>query len=769
MTTPLNPLFRPFQYDIIQYKSGKLAVSAVPGSGKTFTLAHLAAQLVSRLSAKDLLNNTEILIVTFSNSAVFTLRRRIAQILQQQRQLLPYVGYRVRTLHGLAHDIVRERPALAGLADDFTILDEQTSRQIIRTITENILQVKPDWYEQYLALNVRENPARFREVYEHHLPELGMQLAERFIKYCKDYRLAPGEIYASDEFSRSALLRFVGRIYDEYQRSLAYQGAVDFDDLILYALLILEENPVYQKRLQKRWPHILEDEAQDSSAAQEQLLRRLTDGRNWVRAGDPNQAINTTFTTANPAYLRNFISETGVNTVRLQQSGRSGRPIADFANALMTWAEQMHPVPELRRTFEVCRIEPAPPGDTQPNPSIGETTVYIHYQEGKRITPDEELRQVAASLQRWLPENGDKTVAVLVPENRHGYRLLELLQRQSTACEELLQSTASVRHVAGMLEIILTYLANPTNSAALARVYTEVWWKQRLGSTPAIEAGHAEGEVERIGRETAGAISRCRQVEDFLWPPDNLSWRAALALPDASPDVLLDDLSQFRQTIQRWLSAGFLPADQLVLTLAHDLFRSASEMALSYKIALALRTAQETTTDWTLSRMIHEVKAIGDNQRRFLRFDDVATGYAPRPGIVTVATMHAAKGLEWDRVYLLSVNSYSFPSAQPEDIYIAERWYIRDQLNLEAELLAQVEALRTNADYAEGEATRQARLDYAAERLRLLYVAITRARKELIMLWNTGHYWAQGGSLAARPALPLVALSEYLAGTLIFR
>ena len=125
--------------------------------------------------------------------------------------------------------------------------------------------------------------------------------------------------------------------------------------------------------------------------------------------------------------------------------------------------------------------------------------------------------------------------------------------------------------------------------------------------------------------------------------------------------------------------------------------------------------------------------------------------------------MHKAKGLEWDRVYLMSVNSYDFPSALPGDSFIAERWYIRDGLNLEAEALALLEAV-TGATGVEDEgrtmkdenramtlpcrgtrllchpwATRpKGATGYAAERLRLLYVAITRAKRDLIVTWNTG-------------------------------
>jgi DNA helicase II / ATP-dependent DNA helicase PcrA len=119
--------------------------------------------------------------------------------------------------------------------------------------------------------------------------------------------------------------------------------------------------------------------------------------------------------------------------------------------------------------------------------------------------------------------------------------------------------------------------------------------------------------------------------------------------------------------------------------------------------------------------------------------------------------MHAAKGLEWDRVYLLAVNNYSFPSLQPFDRYYSEKWFLRPNLNLESEGLAQLESLIDGTRYIESEATLQARIDLVAERLRLLYVGITRAKRELIVTWNTGK-----GKTQSFPALPLVALSEYV-------
>jgi DNA helicase-2/ATP-dependent DNA helicase PcrA len=129
-------------------------VSAVPGSGKTFTLSFLAANLVERLATMArpaaVMDEREVLVVTFTNSAVENFRSRIGNQLRQRQGLLPGVGYRVRTLHGLAHDIVRERPALVGLSERFDIVDERTATEIKRDAVLAYLRTNPDLFAPYL-------------------------------------------------------------------------------------------------------------------------------------------------------------------------------------------------------------------------------------------------------------------------------------------------------------------------------------------------------------------------------------------------------------------------------------------------------------------------------------------------------------------------------------------------------------------------------------------------------------------------------------------
>ena len=121
---------RPKQKEILAYQMGKMGVSAVPGSGKTQILSLLAAQIIASGVLED---DQEVLVVTLVNSAVDNFAIRVGDLVKEQG-LLPNLGYRVRTLHGLAHDIVRERPDLIGLSEEFQIIDERTAAQILSLI-----------------------------------------------------------------------------------------------------------------------------------------------------------------------------------------------------------------------------------------------------------------------------------------------------------------------------------------------------------------------------------------------------------------------------------------------------------------------------------------------------------------------------------------------------------------------------------------------------------------------------------------------------------
>jgi DNA helicase-2/ATP-dependent DNA helicase PcrA len=304
----------------------------------------------------------------------------------------------------------------------------------------------------------------------------------------------------------------------------------------------------------------------------------------------------------------------------------------------------------------------------------------------------------------------------------------------------------------------------------------------RDGALPSTLAPHASaGEQSPTDEEVASSQSallattsnllrRLVYVEKFIAPTltpsfghpspkgrgEESDWLSTLGESEA--EAVIQELMEFRVNVQRWLNAVTLPIDQLVLTLAQDVFSAAPDLALAHKLALVLRQAANDHADWRLPELTSELAVIAKNERRFIGFSSDDSGFDPERhrGKVVVTTMHKAKGMEWDRVYMMSVNNYDFPSNMPNDRFISEKWFVRQGLNLEAEALAQLTALESNSEYdwyEEGAATFTARIGYVKERLRLLYVGITRAKKDLIVTWNSGR---QGD------ATPSLALSELM-------
>src|SRR5512136_1907690 len=173
---------RPKQAEILSYKHGRMGISAVPGSGKTWTLSFLAADLLKR---GILLDDQEILIVTLVNSAVDNFYNRIGSFIEA-RGLIPNIGYRVRTLHGLAHDIVRERPELVQLDTNFQIVDEREADSIRDGVAQAWLQSHPGQLVTYLDPGLDESKQDW--VKRDKLPELVKEVALSFIRFAKDHR-----------------------------------------------------------------------------------------------------------------------------------------------------------------------------------------------------------------------------------------------------------------------------------------------------------------------------------------------------------------------------------------------------------------------------------------------------------------------------------------------------------------------------------------------------------------------------------------------------
>jgi DNA helicase-2/ATP-dependent DNA helicase PcrA len=745
------------QQRIAEYDGGLLAVSAVPGSGKTHTLAALVVSLLKR---KQLNAEQDILVVTFTNSAVDNIKARIRRMLADER--IPDGGYRVFTLHSLANSIIRERPDLAGTTNDFRIDDELSGKHAMPEAARWFTQQEPAYWQSFLPPDLTKQSMR---IAEEQWRETTIRLGYEVTKLAKNLRLSSTEIRKLIEGANNAdthhpiiqssnhpispFLRIGAAIYERYEKILAVGGRLDFDDLIWGAIRCLENDDDFRARLSLQYPFILEDEAQDSTPLQETILKMLSrDHGNWVRVGDPNQAIMTTFTASDVRFFRAFLKRDDVMRMPLSVSGRSGQKIIDLANDLALWSSGSHPETEVRAdalSADVL-ISPTEPGDEQHAAQTQATRdARIHVQAF--ADEDEEADRIAKSAAKFVREHEDKTCAVLVPTNSFGRSIVDALESlqakypERVLYQDQLRNAQPVRDVSRVLAQATKFCAAPTNMNAL------------------VELRDAVSDVNpKIGftrNPRVKTLMRSAQPERLLFP-------SPLAEPPLSEKIELNDderqeLERVASLASKWLRASALPIDQLILTVAQDTLVRENDLAIAHSLAVSLRRYASINPIANLIDFARELDEIASNRQKYLSNALIESGFEPTPGLVTVTTMHKAKGLEWDRVYLTCIDEMEFPH-DADAAFRGEQWYLgghdpATEARLELMMLVNDDSIRPSSivnrrgtspkQRAEDSALREAHLEYIAERMRLLYVGITRARSELMFSYSKSRFGKQ--------------------------
>lgn len=738
---------RTSQAQILDYAGGRMGISAVPGSGKTFTLCCLAAKLIGQLARAQRLDEQEVLIVTFSRSAVHNFRARIDQLVSREGGQLPGAGYSVRTLHSLAHEIVRTNPSLVNLGEDFVILDGARAERYMKRAAQQVLADQPDLLAGYYTAAARGGDRETSQKVQNDAADL----AGRLVAEAKLRRLDPETLAQRLRIQPGTwpLLEFALAVHTRYQAYLWELHALDFADLMHYAVEIVDQDVHLCTRLQHQWPFILEDEAQDSSLLQEALLARLTRIHgNWVRVGDRNQAIHTTFTGADPRLLAQFIKQKDTIRRTLSQSGRCDRQIMDCANVLVRWSQRRYrqhdSIDGLTPTF----IQPTDEGDPQPNPSGERHPVVLVV---RSQTQKEADGMVIRNLCKWLAESGKaetQTAAILVPDNRRGDDLRRQLMDAAIPIDDsLMRTTRRATEQARKLECILDFIVEPSLRLA-KQIWSSVWSPVQNGQEWTEMDGNRQPDL--LPQVLAASWEDLSYIEDWM----QLSWPEPA--PSDAEAKAYRVIEMFRTTLDRWAGSVVLPIDEIMILIGHDIFTEPKDIALAHRLALHLYDHAHQQPEATLKGCLQELRQLVAGKTRHTLLHDV-TGYEARPGRITISTIHSAKGLEWDRVYLLGINSLAFPSDPEQDSFVNTRHYVRNSLDLVAEGEALVQQLAAGAleGCREGPASYRARCAYIDERLRLFYVGITRARRSLVILSDTGRHGQQEPAQALEPLLHL--------------
>lgn len=709
--------FRPGQKEVAEYKGGMLAVPAIPGAGKTTVLSWLAARLIS----EGLPRGGKILVVTVMNSAVANFTRKIGDWLEE-RDLPRGLGFEVRTLHSLALQIIRQRPDAVMLRDDFVIVDGGQRERLVEEIVNRWIDRNEERWQG--VLKIKPSHRNFQQAlasWRNRTVELGKDMISHF----KGEGLSLDQL--EERVKEDNFFAWTTEFYREYQARLGQMGMLDFDDLLLRACQLIEQDRDLCRRLSQGWPYIFEDEAQDSNPLQQRLLLKLAEEHgNLVRVGDSNQAIMGTFTNSDPELFRDFARRQDVTVQPMLQSSRSSTDIIDLANGLVAWCCNEHPVPACRRALEPNYIEPVAPDDPWPNPQGQGYSLAVRSYKNL----EEEVEEVSKHAAGYVQRNPDKTAAILAPTNWLVASFREMLVQLEAPFYEISAYPAERRKTIDDLRAILNFLARPGDNGLLVKALTRL--------LPELEEAAAiRGYLETV------------PVEHLFF--DDPSWPESL-----EEFELWFEVKGNLELIASWLEAVHLPADLLLLEIANDLKLQEQELAIAQKMAVDIKHRLTLYPNWRLPRVAEEIEAMLNSFLGAANIFYDRSGYKPQPGVVNLVTAHRAKGLEWDTVYIVSVTSSEYPGLPGDKIRSEYGWLPEEIINPVAVARAEMEGQST------GDAIRAAREELLCERLRLLYVAITRAKVNLLLTWHRrGRFGRQAPALALKE---LEKLMEVKAG-----
>lgn len=694
--------YREDQLPIIQYEGGKMAVPAVPGAGKTFIVTNLVAKLLEEKRQ----GKGKILILTYMNSAVNNFKVRIKKILEE-KNIDDKNSYEVMTIHSLAVKIIKEKPEIVMLNEDFNIADDLQKTMILGDCINNF---KLNGGEKAFRFFVKEQKDPIWADRQLEAWDKGFyDLVQNTISELKYKDITPQKLNKYMKENRRGILKIILPIYTEYEKKLKANGLLDYDDMLILAHKALSIDEDLKRKYQNKYQYVFEDECQDSNEIQGKIIGLICEEHNnLVRVGDINQSITGTFSSSDPKFFKNFI-ESSDRCYRMDMSNRSSKDVINLANELVRYVTQ-NLQPECKDALEDMDIKTVPKNrGYKENPQPDKYQISYKYYE----TFDKEIENTVKFVRNINKKYPDKSIGILVPYNDHVNLVAKELIKEDLEFEELGPNSLRKRRVIDNIALIIDFILNCDDKEKLIEVLDKVYMK----------TDNKEGKKDFIQ----------------LLREDHLTVENLLYDDECSKDIIIDTDSDLYQSflfgiknLKNIIEYPLTRIDKLILFIGDSMTIEKEEIAIVDYLAFYVKYLVAENNNINLQQIYNLL--IDRKNRVFSYIIEVVSeinGYEPLPGSITVCNYHKSKGLEWDCVFLLGMTEFNFP----DNIYQkfqCDKWYLKEKYkNPEANIKAEIDFIlkgEVNKNYS-----KEIKESLIKEKIRLLYVGITRAKEMLIL------------------------------------
>ena len=591
----------PQQRDAVVHRGSPLLIVAGAGSGKTRVLTRRIAHLV----ATGAVLPSEVLAITFTNKAAGEMRERVVDLVGSRARAMV-----VSTFHSACVRILREQHERLGISRSFSIYDQADSVRLMTMVCRD-MDLDPKRY----------NPKAF--------------LAQ--VSNLKNELIDPAE---NARRATNHLEQVVAEAYTEYQARLRRAQAMDFDDLIGQVVGLLQAVPEVATHYRRRFRHVLVDEYQDTNHAQYILVRELVgDGSDGIPpaelcvVGDSDQSIYA-FRGATIRNIEEFERDyPNARVILLEQNYRSTQNILTAANAVISRNQGRR---EKRLWSDAGAGDPI--------------ALYVADDE------HDEAMYIAREIRNLSERHGvaARDVAVFYRTNAQSRAVEEVFIRQGLPYRVVGGVRFYERREVRDALAYLRMLANPTDEVSLRRILNVP--KRGIGDRAeacidalATRDGLTFEAALRRAAEAPGIATRSvTAIDAFLQIVDQLR---TLVDADAGPGEVLAAVLTRTGYLEELRTSGD-PQDETRIENLAEL----ESVAREFEVAMTV-SDDESPVDLqipTLAAFLEQVSLVADSDE--IPSDD--------EGVVTLMTLHTAKGLEFPVVFLTGMEEGVFPHAR---------------------------------------------------------------------------------------------------------